>query len=132
MISTEETQKLVLKASEARKNAYIYSAIPVGAAIMTENGEIFQGCNIETTISGLGTCAERVAVDSAVVAGQTKFKAIAVVSEDSFFPCGVCLQYLTTFTSEIDIIASNGKGFKIKKLSDLLPERYISKNKIHD
>ena len=102
MISPEE---LVRLAKEARGRAYVpYSGFSVGAALLCEDGTIYQGCNIENAAFGPTICAERVAVFKAVYDGHRDFAAIAVVGGRAgkkitglFPPCGVCRQVLREF-----------------------------------
>ncbi len=75
-------------------NAYsIVNKFPCGAAVLTEKGNIYQGCNVESVISGMGTCAERSAIDHAVAHGEYGFKAVAIISKlgEPIKPCGMCL-----------------------------------------
>ena len=87
------------------KNAYaVVSSFPVGAAVLTTTGNVFQGCNTESIISGMGVCAERSAIDHAVACGEYLFEAIAVTSEleAPIAPCGMCLQYIGEFSQVAD------------------------------
>ncbi len=120
-------EKLIEMAKRARENAYApYSNFKVGAALLTEDGEIFTGANVENASYGLSICAERVAVFKAVSEGKRKFKAIAVVAdtEKPTPPCGACRQVLAEF-GDIEVIMANLKGdVKVMKLSELLPEAF--------
>ena len=79
MITKKEKEELIKKAVEVSKNAYHpVTSSGTGAAVLTEKGNIYCGCNVQSVISGLGTCAERCAIDNAVSHGEYKFKAIAV------------------------------------------------------
>ncbi len=122
-----DVKRLLEMARKARENAYApYSDFKVGAALLTESGEIFTGCNVENSSYGLSVCAERVALFKAVSEGYRKFKALAVVAdtERPVPPCGACRQVLWEF-GDIDIIMSNLKGdVKVMKLSELLPEGF--------
>jgi cytidine deaminase len=130
MPTLEEIEKLIEVAKDSRKNAFAFiSRRPKGAAVLTKDGQYFGGCNTENAISGLGTCAERSAVDHAVVHGCYEFKALALVYPKIIFPCGACLQYLTQFSQinskDIDIILSDLKGnYKTYLLSVLLPHGF--------
>jgi cytidine deaminase len=104
-----------------------YSGFRVGAALITTDGEIFTGCNIENASFSLTVCAERTAIFKAVSEGKTKFSAIAVAgsSTDDFsepcVPCGACLQVMAEFCSgDFVIILSNGEH----RLSDFMPVRF--------
>ncbi|MCV4783838.1 cytidine deaminase, partial [Escherichia coli] len=84
---------LIKAAAATRENAFApYSNFKVGAAVETDGGEIFTGCNVESASFGLTICAERVAIFSAVAAGHNRIRRIAVVAdtEDLTAPCGAC------------------------------------------
>ena len=122
-ISKKEVQNLIKEARKAIKNAYCpISEFPVGAAILTEKGDIYSGCNVESVISGLGVCAERAAIDHAVAHGEFCFKAIAIFSKfkKPLKPCGACLQYINEFAQvaghDILIFMVGNKG-KVEKSS---------------
>ncbi|CCD70446.1 Cytidine deaminase [Caenorhabditis elegans] len=106
--------ELVHLARAAMKRAHCpYSKFPVGAALLTESGEIVQGCNVENASYGGTICAERSAIVSAVSQGYTKFRAIAVVTElsEPASPCGLCRQFLVEFGDYKVVVgtASNNK-----------------------
>lgn len=95
-----EPKELVKLAVEAASNAHApYSNYHVGAALLTETGDVFKGCNVENASYGLTNCAERTAIFSAVAAGQNKFQAIAIVAgrEPTPYPCGACRQVISEF-----------------------------------
>lgn len=124
--------ELVNQAYQAQKKAYVpYSHFPVGAALLTEDDQVYLGCNIENAAYSMTNCAERTAVFKAVSEGQRRFKAIAVVAntEDYCTPCGACRQVLTEFSPEMDVILVNKKGEKkIVKASELLPGFFSRKD----
>ena len=130
-ISDEKVDQLIQLATKARENAYApYSGYKVGAALLAESGAIYEGVNIEMVIYRT-THAERFAIDVAVKAGERKFLALAVVTDDPSapYPCGQCLQDLTEFdvdaNGDLEIIAANLQGIRGKKyLRELLPERF--------
>ena len=117
--------QLAKKAVEAKKNALpTYSKFHVGAALLTEEGKIYSGCNIESSSYSLTICAERTAIFKAISEGERKFKAIAVAgdTDDFISPCGACRQVISDLCGDIDVILVNGKGeYKINKTSELLP-----------
>lgn len=137
-LNLEKVHKLISEALKAREKAYVpYSGFSVGAAILTYNGEIYSGFNIENASYPVCNCAERTALFRAVFDGHKKFSAIAVVGgdsrerEDSLSsycpPCGMCRQALREFCvpSEFEIIlAKNINDFKIFTLEDLLPQSF--------
>jgi len=115
-----EADQLVLVAQEALKNASVpLSRFRVGAAVLTTNGRIFEGCNTESLIPVLGVCAERNAMNHALIHGETGFLAVAVVSDlhAPLLPCGTCLQYIQEFARQegrdILIIAEGRSGDRI-------------------
>ena len=116
---------LAKKAVEAKKNALpAYSNFHVGSALITEDGKIFSGCNIESSSYSLTMCAERIAIFKAISEGERKFKAIALAgdTDDYISPCGACRQVISDLCGDIDIIMVNGKGdYKVNKTSELLP-----------
>ncbi len=124
----EEYKKLMKEAEKARKKAYTpYSKFKVGAAVLSADGKIFTGCNIENASFGLAVCAERVAIFKAISEGSTKFKAIAVIGDTDkpCSPCGACRQVISEFGEDIPLIMANLKGdVKIKKIKELLPEAF--------
>ncbi|MBI5243447.1 MAG: cytidine deaminase [Elusimicrobia bacterium] len=102
---SKKYRKLIETAKLARKKAYCpYSRYQVGAAVMTESGRIFSGCNVENASYGLSICAERVAVFNAVARGERMIQAVAVVGK-SARPCGACRQVMLEFsTKETDLL----------------------------
>jgi len=116
---------LIRAAQRAMKNAHApYSKFLVGAAVQTESGEIYSGCNIENSSYSLTICAERVALFKAVSESHRKFKAIAVAAsaKDFVSPCGACRQVIHDLGGNIDVILTNSRGAtKLLKMNDLLP-----------
>lgn len=124
-------QELIAAATEVREKAYApYSNFKVGAAVETEGGEIYTGCNVESASYGLTVCAERVAIWKGISQGVTKFGRIAVVvdTEELTPPCGVCRQIIWEFCGDVPVILSNlhGKSETIP-MSELLPRAFDSK-----
>ncbi|XP_012389488.1 cytidine deaminase isoform X5 [Orcinus orca] len=97
-LEPEHVQRLLLSCREAKKSAYCpYSRFPVGAALLTGDGRIFSGCNIENACYPLGVCAERTAIQKAISEGYKEFRAIAISSDlqdDFISPCGACRQVM--------------------------------------
>ena len=119
-------KELAQKAVEAKSKAVPpYSKFHVGAALLTEDGNVYSGGNIESSSYSLTICAERVALFKAISEGERNFKAIAISSDDEGFcsPCGACRQVLNDLCgSEIEVIMINHKKkLKILRLSELLP-----------
>ena len=118
---------LIKEAVKVRKFAYApYSRFSVGAAILSDDGEIYTGANFENVSFGAVVCAERVALGQALSCGKRKFTAICVCGQDaSITPCGICRQSLSEF-GEMDVICTNHDGTEIReyKLSELLPHAF--------
>lgn len=120
-----DRQELIKKAKEAREYSYSpYSNFPIGAALLTEDGRIYTGANVENASFGLTNCAERTAIFKAVSEGHTKFKAIAVIADSKrpITPCGACRQVINEFGSNIKVIMANLEGEVLERESgELLP-----------
>ncbi len=123
-------EHLLRIAEQARNNAYCrYSGFAVGAALVTESGIIYTGCNIENASYPAGICAERVAFGKAISDGHTKFRAIAISgaqkgkqAEVPCSPCGMCRQFMSEFCQDdFQIILAEDKIYLMK---DLLPVRF--------
>ncbi len=117
-------ESLIKKALWVRDRAYVpYSNYPVGAALLTEAGHIFYGCNVENVSYGLTICAERSAVVQAVAAGEKGFTAIAIAGDlqKPSFPCGACLQVLAEFNKSMTVYLVTDEKIIEKNLTDLLP-----------
>lgn len=120
-------------AVKAKAKAYApYSGFKVGAALLTDNGDVFTGCNIENASYSPTVCAERVAIFKAISEGKNKLSMIAVaggkgenVSSD-FLPCGVCRQVIAEFCdSDFIILVANESGkYNEYKLANLLPNSF--------
>lgn len=123
----EKINKMIESALKTRENSYSpYSHFKVGAAVLTKDGKIFSGCNVENSAYPTGICAERNAVSSAVAAGYREFEAIAIAAGDSpTYPCGECRQFLSEF-GDMTVICSDKNGeYRIEMLSELLPKGFI-------
>ena len=97
-------QQLLAAAIDAREQAYApYSKFLVGAALLTEDGQIISGCNVENASYGLTICAERNAVFAAVAQGHRQFQAIALATTGGATPCGACRQVLAEFCDDLPI-----------------------------
>ena len=126
-------KELVKMALEAREMSYSpYSNFKVGAALLTKNGKVYKGCNIENAAYSPGNCAERTAIFKAVSEGEKDFAAIAIVGGPADNgelticpPCGVCRQVINEFVDceEFDIVLGTNKpeDMRVFKLKELLP-----------
>ena len=124
-----DRKALLRAAMEARKFAYApFSHFYVGAALLSTDGRIFTGCNIENSAYSPTLCAERCAVAKAVSEGVKEFAAIAVVGpEDSeTTPCGVCRQVLYEFCDESLVVLCGGTDLHYTEttLGELLPKAF--------
>ena len=122
-----QQQQLVTEAWAGRANAMAeYSGFAVGAALLTADGTVVRGCNVENSTYGLTVCAERVALLAALSQGHRSFHSVAVVTgaESLSAPCGPCRQLLWEFCGDCDVILSNGTAEKTYKLSELLPHPF--------
>lgn len=122
-------RSLIHTARKAATEAYSpFSHVKVGAAILTSDGHVFSGCNVENSSYGLSICAERTAAVKAVSSGSRGFQAVAVVSnlEELTYPCGACRQFLSEFGQDMTvIIAGQNNEIKRHRLADLLPETFF-------
>jgi cytidine deaminase len=131
MLTDELRKTLIQTAVEARKWAYApYSGYPVGAALLTASGRIYDGVNVENAAYPTTICAERVAVFKAVSEGERDFKAIAVVTENGGSPCGSCRQVLAEFGLEITVMIADTSGNLVEEvaIADLLPNAFTPKD----
>ncbi|MDM5190012.1 cytidine deaminase [Bacillus sp. DX4.1] len=119
-------KELIQEAIEARKQAYVpYSKFQVGAALLTEEGKVYRGCNVENASYGLCNCAERTALFKAVSEGDTAFAAIAVVADTKrpVPPCGACRQVMVELCKQdTKVYLSNLNGdMEETTVGELLP-----------
>ncbi len=132
-------EELVKRAFEAQKHAYApYSGFQVGAALLAEDGSVYEGCNIENASYGASNCAERTAFFRAVYEGKRKFSAIAVVGKaenaeayEYCPPCGICRQVMAEFCDPENfeiILAKDEEDYCSYKLGELLPLGFTGKN----
>lgn len=128
----ENYKELIAKAKEAMAYAYVpYSKFKVGAALLTDTGKIYTGCNVENASFGATNCAERTAIFKAVSEGETRFKAIAIVSssKEATYPCGICRQVIGEFMPKGHIILESASGeLKIFEFEELLPGHFTQED----
>ncbi len=128
-LSKELEESLVAYAKKAMENAYTpYSNFKVGAALLTADGNIYMGCNIENSSYGATNCAERTAIFKAISEGHRQFYAIAIVGglngniTGICTPCGICRQVLNEFCNEnMIVLLGNQSGYRKFTLGELLP-----------
>lgn len=111
-ISSKQWDRLAHDALKARRRAYApYSRFKVGAALLTEEGQVFSGGNVENASYGLCLCAERNAITTAVAAGYRAFSAMAIATTASppAPPCGLCLQFMAEFCLDLPLLLVNTK-----------------------
>lgn len=127
-----EHQELINRAKSALENAYApYSKYRVAAALLTAEGNVFTGVNIENASYGATICAERVAVFKAVSEGFTHFTTLALVTGQGDFPtpCGMCRQVLSEFGKpDMKIVLSNDEKTEVYRLEELLPLSFTGVN----
>lgn len=120
-----DDEALLALARDAMTRSYSpYSHYPVGAALRSKDGRVFQGCNIENASFGLTNCAERTAVFKAVSEGVTEFDTIAIAAKTMAWPCGACRQVLNEFAPGLRVLVTWDGHVEEKKLSELLPEGF--------
>jgi len=119
---------LIDEAIKARENAVApFSKFKVGAALRTKGGKVFRGCNVENCTYGLTVCAERVALLSALAAGEREFDAIVVVTQSEVpgTPCGPCRQLMWEYCGDIEVTLAGLNGQRIDyKLAELFPHPF--------
>ena len=125
---SKNLRELALNASKKAHSPY--SKVNVGSAIETEDGTIYQGCNIENSSFGGTVCAERVAIWKAVSEGHKKIKKVYVYTVAGWPPCGMCLQVMTEFASpDLQITLGDEAGKEMNKtLKEFLPEAFTPKH----
>jgi cytidine deaminase len=126
---SEVGKRLLEAARRAMKNAYApYSHFKVGAAVLTTDGEVFLGCNVENASYGMTNCAERTAIFSAVSGSGPKIEieAIAIVNDHDApcAPCGACRQVIYEFGPRATVFFRDAKAWKQLPIADLLPEGF--------
>lgn len=127
MISNDLKEKLITLAKEAQEKAYVpYSKFPVGAALITEDGDIFTGCNVENISYGLSICGERTTIFKMISekGPQTKIKAIVNTTKANIAcsPCGACRQVIQEFSSPDAVVIYKGEeDYVVVPVTHILP-----------
>lgn len=128
-----EINQLINEAKTAREKAYVpYSKFQVGAALLTKDGKVYQGCNIENAAYSMANCAERTAFFKAISEGDLQFEMLAVVADTPgpVSPCGACRQVIAEFCSpEMKVVLTNLKGdIQETTVAQLLPGAFNSED----
>jgi cytidine deaminase len=127
-LSEESLQQLLETAKTARLRSIApFSNFLVGAAVKTEEGKVYIGCNVESASYGLTVCAERVAIWKALSEGERKFTELAIVADTETLtpPCGTCRQIIWEFAKNATIVLGNlGGETQIVSIKELLPRAF--------
>ena len=120
-------KELYRVADQAKKHAYApFSGFCVGAALLTKEGRVYTGVNVENSSNCAAICAERTAFVKAISEGEREFAAIAVASNGGeSLPCGICRQFMYEFCPELDVITgADEENLRVQTLKQLLPEGF--------
>jgi len=127
-LSEQDFQPLIEAAKEARLQSVApFSGFLVGAAVKTDSGKVYTGCNVESASYGLTVCAERVAIWKALSEGERHFTELAVVADTEVLtpPCGTCRQIIWEFARNATIVFANLHGeSEVFHMKDLLPRAF--------
>ena len=121
-------QELLDRAAGAATHSYSpYSKFPVGVALLSKDGRVFTGCNVENASYGATICAERTALVKAISEGCCEFEMLAVVCTKvkDAWPCGICRQFISEFGGGIEIVSESQDGsVQVLRIADLLPNMF--------
>jgi cytidine deaminase len=127
-VSDESLQELIKTAQTARLQSIApFSGFLVGAAVKTEDGKVYTGCNVESASYGLTVCAERVAIWKALSEAEREFSELAIVADTGTLtpPCGTCRQIIWEFAKNATIILGNLRGeTQVVSIRELLPRAF--------
>ena len=127
-----KNKNIIAEALNAREYAQApYSKFRVGAALLTSEGKIIRGANVESASYGLSCCAERIAIFKALTEGHTNFSALAVASPGGAAPCGACLQIISEYAPKADILlvdTEKPNSIHETTISALLPLQFTANN----
>jgi cytidine deaminase len=125
MLTPDRLEVLITAAREARERAYCpYSRFAVGAVVQTQDGRLFQGCNVENAAYPACICAERAALVSAYAAGERSVAVIAVIADTPgpVSPCGICRQVIAELAPQCTVVLANMRGaIQVTNPLELLP-----------
>jgi len=132
-----EIKEMIRVAREIAKNAFVpYNKHAFGSCILANDGSMYGGCNVENSISGLGTCSEISAINHAIIHGKYVYKALCLydTKRQYSYPCGVCRQYISQFIQvsgkDIIIVTASLKGYKLMRFKDLFPYGHYNRTDI--
>jgi cytidine deaminase len=123
-------EALIESARAVRDAAYApYSGFQVGAAVISESGHIYVGCNVENASFGATLCAERAAIAQMIAGGEKRLLTVAVFvdAEEPAMPCGICRQVIAEFGRDVEIVSSTPKVNKHTTIEQLLPDAFVFK-----
>lgn len=126
----EFLEAVIESAKAARERSYApYSGFRVGAAVLSESGKIYVGCNVENASYGASLCAERAAIAQMVAAGETRLVTVSVYvdAEEPAMPCGICRQWIAELGPHAEIISSTPTVTKRSTIDQLLPDPFVLK-----
>jgi cytidine deaminase len=126
-ITSKQRSELIERALAVRMHSYApYSEYPVGAALLTPSGKIFDGVNVENASYPLSMCAERSAIFKAVSEGERELSAIVVATQNGGSPCGACRQVLSEFGLDTEVFTVNDAGEIVLETTvrELLPAAF--------
>ena len=129
-MSDEIVEVLVESARAVRDNAYApYSGFRVGAAVISETGKIFVGCNVENASYGATLCAERAAIAHMLASGEHRVVTVAVFVDaaEPAMPCGICRQWISELGPNAEIVSATPSRMKRTTIEQLLPEPFVLK-----
>jgi len=129
MLTESQRSDLITAATAVRENAYApFSKFHVGAALLTDSGRMYLGCNVENISYGLTICAERFAIGAMITAGERTPTAIAIVTKGGGTPCGACRQVLAEFAPSLPILLVDADTGAVVEtdLGKLLPSQFAS------
>jgi cytidine deaminase len=127
-LENELVEALIESARAVRDNAYApYSGFHVGAAVLSESGRIYVGCNVESASYGATLCAERSAIAQMVAGGEQKLLNVAVFvdADEPAMPCGICRQVIAEFGPHAEIVSSTRHITKHATIQQLLPDPFV-------
>jgi cytidine deaminase len=127
-LEDETVKALILAARAVRDNAYApYSGFHVGAAVLSESGRVYVGCNVENASYGATLCAERAAIAQMVAAGEKRLVTVAIYvdADEPAMPCGICRQVIAEVGPHAAVIAATPRATRHRTIAQLLPDPFV-------